>query len=640
MHLAWLFLLSFTLASGYAPANAACPSNSTLIREGDSVSEKEAEWIDSRHQKTTAALKEYLSNVGLLADAKFLSNASDHVNVALAFSGGGLRALLSGAGQYAALDNRTSTDDLSLAGVLQSSTYISGLSGGAWLLSSFIYQNWPTVDEMVFEDPYNVWNYTSIGLFLNTSDPLSLVYGLVANNYNDTITNAAYYNLPVGEGIKNDLQLKLNAGFRTSITDLWGRILAHLLFPQGKDNWFDSATWSEIRNLRTFANHDMPFPVVTALARRPGSLVYDLNSPIIEFNPFEMGSFDTSINTFHDVKYLGTPVKNGVPSGNCVSGFDNAAFVLGTSSSLFNQYLNTLVCPTCNSLNFIVKFFLRRFLLSMSKNKQDIAWYDPNPFYKSQYAKSDNISSSDALYLMDGGLAGEIVPLSTISVKERKLDLVFAFDNNGPDWPDGTSVINTYQRQFTYEGASTVFPYVPGQSTFEYYNLTAKPTFFGCDAKNLTDLVKDGVVPPVVIYTPNRPYEFYSNFSSLKLTYSDNEKKGMVANGFDVATHGNNTEYPTCVGCAMIRRSQERQGIEQSEECKKCFEDYCWDGSVYEDSSYVAPAYFTEDGRTSEPQSLDTYNAYIQKTSSLTSIVSELLKNIVPSIFRKFLSLF
>ena len=57
----------------------------------------------------------------------------------------------------------------------------------------------------------------------------------------------------------------------------------------------------------------MPFPILNALARQPDSILYDENSTVIEFNPYEMGSFDSSINSFTDIKYLGTNVNNGVP---------------------------------------------------------------------------------------------------------------------------------------------------------------------------------------------------------------------------------------------------------------------------------------------------------------------------------------
>lgn len=624
---------AFSPSGGYAPGKVSCPSNSSFIREATSISESEAKWIEARHERTKLAIVDYLENAGLEDFNLSLVTAPNlSVNIALAFSGGGYRAMLSGAGQLAALDNRSA--DGGLGGVLQSSSYIAGLSGGSWLLGLLYLQNFPSIDEVVLENPYDVWNLTAGRGLVDTSHYYSLLWSIVTINYNAAIAHANYWIYGNNQGIENDIDTKETAGFPTSLTDAWGRGLAHHLFPQGTNNWLSGVTWSDIQQISSFSNHDMPFPLVTALARRPDSLVYNLNSPIVEFNPFEMGSFDTSINTFHNIKYLGTKVNNGVSNGTCIQGFDNAAFVIGTSSSLFNQYLNTLVCDDCHTYTGLMKYFLKRFLTYMSQVHIDIALYKPNPFFGSKFSNSENITTSETLYLIDGGLAGEIIPLSTLMVKERALDLVFAFDNNGPIWPNGESIISTYERQFTYEGKSTVCPYVPGESTFGYFNLTAKPTFFGCDAKNLTDLTKDGVIPPIVVYIANRPFEFYSNTSTTKLTYTDAEKKGMITNGFDVSTQLNGTfgdDLQLCIGCAMIRREQERQGIEQSDQCKKCFDAYCWDGQTFNDAQYYPPINFTGDGLTNGTMKLWGNNTYIADAMSATSLSS-------PSIFSKIFS--
>ena len=45
----------------------------------------------------------------------------------------------------------------------------------------------------------------------------------------------------------------------------------------------------------------------------------------------------------------------------------------------------------------------------------------------------------------------------------------------------------------------------------------------------------------------------------------------MISNGFEIATRSSGSlddEWAACVGCAIIRREQERQGIEQTEQCK------------------------------------------------------------------------
>ena len=54
-------------------------------------------------------------------------------------------------------------------------------------------------------------------------------------------------------------------------------------------------------------------------------------------NPFEFGSFDPSLNTFTDIKYLGTNVSNGVPVDLCVNGFDNSGFIV-------DLHLPCLIC--------------------------------------------------------------------------------------------------------------------------------------------------------------------------------------------------------------------------------------------------------------------------------------------------------
>ena len=51
-----------------------------------------------------------------------------------------------------------------------------------------------------------------------------------------------------------------------------------------------------------------------------------------------MGSYDPALTAFMPSKYLGTRLNNGQPANTtaCVTGFDQAGFVFGTSSSLFD----------------------------------------------------------------------------------------------------------------------------------------------------------------------------------------------------------------------------------------------------------------------------------------------------------------
>jgi lysophospholipase len=57
-----------------------------------------------------------------------------------------------------------------------------------------------------------------------------------------------------------------------------------------------------------------------------------------KISPYELGSWDPALSTFAELPFIGTQLVNGLPTNvsNCVSGFDEAGFVIGTSASLFN----------------------------------------------------------------------------------------------------------------------------------------------------------------------------------------------------------------------------------------------------------------------------------------------------------------
>jgi lysophospholipase len=72
--------------------------------------------------------------------------------IGIAISGGGNRAMMNGAGAIAAFDNRTtsSADKGHLGGILQAATYLSGLSGGSWVVGSLYVHNFTTVESIIY----------------------------------------------------------------------------------------------------------------------------------------------------------------------------------------------------------------------------------------------------------------------------------------------------------------------------------------------------------------------------------------------------------------------------------------------------------------------------------------------------------
>lgn len=572
------FTSAWSPTNGYAPGNVSCPSTDVnFLRNSTGLSQEESDWLDKRHEQTQPALKEFLERASI-ADfdiGGFFDEIESNVTIGLAFSGGGYRAMLNGAGQLSALDDRTvNATEHGLGGLFQSSTYLAGLSGGNWLTGSMALNNWSTIDQLANNDE-GIWD---------------LDHSIFSSGGINIFSTLGRFH-----SIDEAVESKEDAGYNTSITDIWGRALSYQFFGSDHDG-FAPLTFSTIKEGEAFQNGSVPFPISVADGRAPGTKVISENSTIFEFNAFELGTWDKSVHAFTDLEYIGTRVTNGQPddSSVCVQGFDNAGFVMGTSSSLFNQFLLQL---NSTSIGTTLKNLLHHYLTDLDEDQDDIAIYSPNPFYKSEFGISTNVTDSQYLYLVDGGEDLQNIPIAPLIQPERNVDVIFAFDNSADtndSLPNGASVVATYKRQFGIMNSDASFPYVPDTNTFLANNLTTRPTFFGCYASNLTSLSS---IPPLVVYVPNVPYTTWSNTSTFKMTYSDKEKRKIIQNGFEVSSRYNLTidsDWQKCVSCAIIQRSLESLNQTQPEECQRCFDNYCWDGSVFEgDQELTTSANYT-----------------------------------------------
>jgi lysophospholipase len=269
-----------------------------------------------------------------------------------------------------------------------------------------------------------------------------------------------------------------------------------------------------------------------------------------------------------------------------VAGFDNLGFVMGTSSSLFNQIFLSL---GGFNLPDILTSAITKVLAQIGQEHNDIADYTPNPFFK-YHPETNPSASHERLTLVDGGEDLQNIPLNPVIQPMRNVDVVFAVDSSAdtiapsaPNWPNGTALIATFERAESKIMNGTSFPYIPGHDTFVALGLNNRPSFFGCDSKNVTS---GGNIPPLVVYVPNSPYTFESNTSTFaKLDYTLEERNAMILNGYNVATQANSTRegasnWPTCVACAVLSRSMERNGEKVPDACQQCFTQYCWNGTL------------------------------------------------------------
>ncbi|CAK7241675.1 MAG: Lysophospholipase 1 [Sporothrix thermara] len=679
-------------SGSYAPMAVDCPDDRPTARAASELSTQETDWLKLRRNNTLQPLIDFLvaANISGFDAKSYISGASQAnvPNVGLAVSGGGYRALMNGAGFLAAADSRTpaqpSSSNGSIAGLLQSATYLAGLSGGGWLVGSIFANNFSTIVQL--RDGYegsDLWRFDN-SIFSGPSDDAQdsgstntntsakavaartmaktqarakaakakkrmvakrvLSDGTVElmevdeleNNNNDLtevqrrgiISTAEYWT-----DVADQVAAKEDAGYETSLTDYWGRALSYQLInaPDGGLAY----TFSSIALADNFVSADTPFPILVADSRAPGTTIIALNSTVFEFNAFEMGSWDPTTYGFVPTEYLGSNFSNGVvPSDNasshCVRGFDQFGYVMGTSSTLFNQFLLANLSAEADVPDFVLDI-IEDLLTDLGNDNNDIAQWVPNPFYK-YHPDTNAFANATQLTLVDGGEDLQNIPLHPLLQPMRAVDIIIAVDSSADttySWPNGTALRASYDRTRGDIANGTLFPPVPDDNTFINLGLNQRPTFFGCNASNFT-LQEGQTVPPLVVYLPNAPYTAYSNVSTFDPSYTLAERNGIIENGFNVATMGNGTmdaQWPTCLACAVLSRSFDRTKTTVPSACTACFTQYCWDGSlnttdpgVYEPTLLMAGA--SSLGDTSAAGSLATAQLSWRKASAVAVVSS------------------
>ncbi|KAF8153380.1 lysophospholipase [Crassisporium funariophilum] len=615
-NLTLVLLLPLLVIAQNAPVKVACPRN--LVRSAgpafrQSLSAEETAYVSTRTEKVLpGAWKDYLGSVtaALPHGASLPAYVSDILaprrsrsiqkpelpKLGIALSGGGLRAAYFAAGVLTSLDGRNKTHPTGTNGVLQAATYLAGLSGGGWFTTALIQANFPTIPELVFPtaDPSLPASNSRFGGFLNGVD-LVLPAGPTGNN-------TGYF-----EAVVAELSGKHAAGFPVTITDAWSREIArHFVNGTTASDILEEGThgsgilFSGIQNVPTIKSHSQPFPIILLNAIPPALTANPNNSKeladiipgndvpvgseVWEVNLFETGSWDPSLGSFIPTRLLGSTPASGKKAAQCVVGFDQASYIAGISSNVWNgQNLTT------NSLGRgpegpVLQLIQAEFP-GQAPVRMDAAAV-PNPF-KGINPGAFSSSSESFVALVDGGSNGEVCPLQPLIVRARGVDTIIAIDApaDRPDsFSNGSDLINTASRAARF-GSLYPFPKVPSSpDTFVNQGLTSRPTFFGCDEPNV----------PLVIYIANGAPSAQrralglpgiTNVPTGITAYSPELAQSFMDEAFAIATQGlgNNVTVPgaqwsTCLACALVDRSRDRRRIAREGLCSTCFANFCWDG--------------------------------------------------------------
>lgn len=213
------------IKTAYTPQVSSCPQNFQLVRSAgltsQTLSPDESSYISARQsQVLPGAFKSYLANVQAtnvtLPDyvSSILGGSSNSSlpTLGIATSGGGYRASIFGAGVINALDGRNASSvSAGTGGLLQAATYLSGLSGGSWLVTSAMQANFPTFHDVIF----------------GSSDTSPSGYGGWNAQFDITApNNSTAKDLEFVLGVVQEVTGKHDAGFPVTVADVWARLLA------------------------------------------------------------------------------------------------------------------------------------------------------------------------------------------------------------------------------------------------------------------------------------------------------------------------------------------------------------------------------------------------------------------------------
>ncbi|KAG9234079.1 acyl transferase/acyl hydrolase/lysophospholipase [Amylocarpus encephaloides] len=498
-----VFLSAVSAASSYTPVNGACPSGS-LVRAASGLSDNEEAYRVSRQVVADEALRTWLAKTNTA-----FGSTGDLPSIALSSSGGGLRSTLTSAGVVQAFDDRESTS--STSGLFQALTYHAALSGGGWLLASMAGNNYPTISALrddIWEDGFRNSLLAPGGLLVAIADAKIMI----------------------------DVSDKEEAGFDTTLVDVYGRLLAWQLLDVGDHG--TSTTLSSIASLSSFTSHSVPYPIWTAMGVKvfEGECAPGPNGTLYEMSPFEFGSWDDDVSAFMQTQYLGTSMKNGVPaSAQCTTNYDNLGYTMATSANIFY--------PVC-------------------LNAPDITGDDVLTSLGALF-DTNNISAQEVLSLADGASSLQNDPIFPLLQPARNISVMIVNDNSADlstNFPNGTAIVTTYVQTFNQD--LELMPTIPPVDVFVAQGLNTRATFFGCDEPEKT----------TIIYLPNADYTFNSGTSTTKIGCSKDDTNSMITNGNQVAEQGEREGWATCPGCGIMKKAAQSLPAE----CTACFAEYCF----------------------------------------------------------------
>jgi len=269
---------------------------------------------------------------------------------------------------------------------------VAGLSGASWLICSMAGNRWQTITAI----KTNFWHP---GFAHELIDPNGAKHSISSTEAEHKIRKAVD---------AKDMAQQANGHNGTTLTDWWGRLLSHELFSPDTEGAIKQ-TFSAITQLDPFKQKEVPLPIITAMGVNfPKYCLPNSTAIQYEITPYSFGSWDTGVAAFTPTQNLGTSMSKGKATQGCTTNYDNIGYILGTSSSLFNEI--------CHEQDTTKNGFAKQVLDGWSwlkhgriETRRYYATY-PNPFYKMDQ-DSALVAGDEELTLADGGETNQNDPI-------------------------------------------------------------------------------------------------------------------------------------------------------------------------------------------------------------------------------------
>ncbi|KAI0014390.1 acyl transferase/acyl hydrolase/lysophospholipase [Xylariaceae sp. FL0662B] len=420
---------------------------SAVVRVSDELCDEEKEFLARRKKVSTAALAKYL---GL--DEKEI-HPDDVPTIAICGSGGGLRALVAGAGSLLA----TQED-----GLFDCVTYTSGVSGSCWLQS--IYHS--SLTNCRFD---RIVDHMKARIGVHFAYPPAALTSVTTSPTNKLLLSSLV------EKLKGDP----NADF--GLVDVYGILLAaRLLVPKGELSVNDRDF--KLSNQRDYVRYGQnPMPIYTAVRHEipdVGNLVSNTGESLPEqakeiakqeawFQWFELTPYEFFCEEFNagiPTWALGRRFDGGidVPPSN---GFHlpeiRMPILMGIFGSAFCATLSHYyreVRPLVQNLTGFST--IDEMIHGRNEDLEKVHPFDPAqiPNYtynmegKLRFTTPTTIHKSEYIQLMDAGMSNNL-PIYPLLRPGRDIDIIVAFDASADVKTDNwLSVVDGYARQRGIKG--------------------------------------------------------------------------------------------------------------------------------------------------------------------------------------------